>query len=74
MATPCPAEVLEPIRELCEQTQQGTAGTTLLREVLIVRYLGNSTAEAHQLFRAVWSIIRPIIMNKPALAPRIWST
>lgn len=74
MATPCPAEVLEPIRELCEHTQQGTAGTTLLREVLIVRYLGNSTAAAHQLFRAVWSIIRPIIMNKPALAPRIWST
>lgn len=74
LATPCPIDLLEKIQELCTSTQQGTAGATLMRDILIVRYLGNSTAEAHQLWRTIWYTIRPMIMRKAALAPRIWST
>lgn len=74
IATPCPADLLESVQALCAELPEGIAGATLMREVLVVRYLGNSTAAAHQLWRSIWATIRPTIMGKIATPPRIWST
>lgn len=69
-------EVLDVARACCENIAlvQGTVGCTLLNNVLVVRYLGSSTAEAHRLLRVVWQAIRPLITGREAVTPRIWNT
>ena len=47
---------------------------TLLPGVMLARYLGDSTEKAFEAFSAVWSLVRPVVLGRPALAPRIWST
>lgn len=42
--------------------------------LLIVRYLGGSSEAARDGFIEIWKTIRPIVMKRPAVAPRIWST
>lgn len=73
-------EVLACARTCCEAVSvqygslDGHIGCTLLNGVLVVRYLGQSTAEAHRLLRAVWQAIRPLITGRAAMPPRIWNT
>lgn len=75
LATPANTEALELARTCSEMPlPQGNAGVTLMNGVLIVRYLGGSTAEAHQLLRSVWQAIRPLVTERPAITPRIWNT
>jgi urease accessory protein len=47
---------------------------TQLPGVLVARYLGASTELAKQLFIRLWSILRPALCGREAVAPRIWST
>ncbi len=75
LATPASGAVLEAARLCCaDHLPQGDAGVTLMNDVLIVRYLGGSTAEAHRLLRTVWQAIRPLVTERPAVTPRIWNT
>lgn len=75
LATPASNEALQLARACCETPfPPGTAGVTLMNGVLIVRYLGASTAEAHRLLRVVWQAIRPLVIGRPAVTPRIWNT
>jgi urease accessory protein len=50
------------------------AATTLLPGLLIARYLGDSTEEALHAFTRIWKTIRPSVMGRDAVLPRIWST
>lgn len=50
------------------------AALTLLPHVLLARYLGDSAETAQNYFRAVWRLVRPKLLGRPAVAPRIWST
>ena len=50
------------------------AATTVLPGLLIARYLGDSTEEAFDRFRSLWSLLRPAVANRDAVEPRIWST
>ena len=79
IALPASDEVLQLARQHCEDHMQqykadGFAGATLLNDVLVVRYLGNSTELAHRLFRNIWLSIRPLVNGLDAVPPRIWST
>lgn len=74
LATPATMDILETVRPFCEEIILGSAGATLLNGVLVVRYLGNSTAQAHRLFRTIWQAIRPAINSRAATPPRIWNT
>lgn len=74
LATPADMDLLELVRPLCEEVSMGTAGATLLNGVLVARYLGSSTAQAHSLFRSIWQVIRPSITGRAATPPRIWNT
>jgi len=51
-----------------------SAATTVLPGLLVARYLGDSTEEAFQQFRALWSRLRPALAGRDAVEPRIWST
>jgi urease accessory protein len=50
------------------------AATTVLPWLLIARYLGDSTEEAFDQFRGLWSLLRPAVSGRDAVEPRIWST
>ena len=53
---------------------RSVAATTVLPGLLVARYLGDSTEEAFDQFRALWSLLRPAACGRDAIAPRIWST
>ena len=67
------AGALARARELLDSGSTRT-GVTLMDDLLVCRYLGGSTEEARRLFIAVWSVIRPEIIGKQAVPPRIWAT
>lgn len=49
-------------------------GATLLGDLLIVRCLARGTEPVHRHFRALWGILRPRLLGRPACPPRIWAT
>lgn len=50
------------------------AAVTALPGLIIARYLGDSTEEALQRFTAVWALLRPELLQRAAVPPRIWRT
>ena len=68
-------DVLGRIREACHrETGDYLLGFTRVRQLLIGRYLGHSAQQARKLFSLVWSIVRPELMGKTTVEPRIWNT
>ncbi len=43
-------------------------------EVLICRYLGHSAEQARHYFIRAWGVLRPLVLERTACAPRIWAT
>ncbi len=74
LATGVSCELRDGVRELLANTAAGIAGATLLDDLLVVRYLGGSTEAARRLFVAVWTLLRPALLDRPVCPPRIWST
>ncbi|MDX1344266.1 MAG: urease accessory protein UreD [Sedimenticolaceae bacterium] len=72
VATGADREVIDKAREITSETAE--TGVTLLGDVLVCRYLGDSTEQARKLFVAVWQAIRPMLIGKEAVLPRIWAT
>ena len=60
----------------CRTTQPlaGTGAVTCLPGVLVARYLGASSEAAREYFARLWSIVRPALAGRDAVAPRIWQT
>ncbi|MBC7574548.1 MAG: urease accessory protein UreD, partial [Herminiimonas sp.] len=59
-----------------ERTAQAAAntGVTQLKSVLVVRYLGDSSQTARQVMLAAWRHLRPELLAREAIVPRIWNT
>ena len=72
VATGADREVIDKAREITSEAAE--TGVTLLGDVLVCRYLGDSTEQARKLFVAVWRAIRPMLIGKVAVPPRIWAT
>lgn len=52
----------------------GATAVTLLPGLVVARYRGASTEAARHWLIDLWKTLRPVIMGRPALCPRIWST
>lgn len=66
---------LEPLREQCAPLAvEGAFAVTQLRDVLVCRYLGPHTHEARACLQRAWEILRPMLLGKAAISPRIWNT
>jgi urease accessory protein len=70
---------LGDVRRLCTHLRgrrgPGLASATLLEEdVLLCRYLGDEAADALACFEEVRRMIRPVLLGREAIAPRIWAT
>ncbi len=77
IATQVTEELLEKARlsvaEFIKQDQQHI-GMTLLDDLLVVRCLGQHAEQVSTTLKAVWSALRPEVMNRPVCLPRIWAT
>lgn len=67
-------QLIELLREKLLPAKNGNWATTLLNDILVLRYLGKSTNEVRELFVQAWKTIRPHIRGKEAVIPRIWNT
>jgi len=65
-------KILEPLRE--QQPTLGAGAVTLLPGILLARYLGSSSEAARRYFIALWRILRPALLGREAIEPRIWRT
>ena len=72
VATGADKAVLENARKIAGVETYN--GVTLLGDVLVCRYLGDSTEQARKLFVAIWKQIRPGLIGKEAVLPRICAT
>lgn len=52
----------------------GRAGATCLPDAWSARCLCDSVEEAQHWLRSVWSLLRPTMLGRAAVAPRIWAT
>lgn len=69
-----PSELLQKARDLwTEGNYSGEAGVTFtLGQGLLCRYRGFSTSEARDWLIKVWGMLRPILLQRPAIKLRIW--
>lgn len=76
-ATPVGKPLLEQARQLMAANQSNSEQHvvfTLIDDLLIARYLGNSTRQARHLLQLLWKLLRPEVHQLPACLPRIWAT
>jgi len=62
------------VRDRIDALAIKVAGATLIEDLLVVRYLGDSTEQARKVFTDIWSVLREPLMDRPASLPRIWNT
>jgi urease accessory protein len=49
-------------------------GVTQLKSVLVARYLGDSSETARRVMARTWQLLRPHLLGREAVMPRIWNT
>jgi urease accessory protein len=66
----------DSLRDQCRTVSptRGTGALTRLPDVLLARYVGDSSEAARAYFAAIWSIVRPALIGRAAALPRIWRT
>jgi urease accessory protein len=53
---------------------RGEGAVTRLPQLLVARYLGDSSEAAGRYFAALWRSLRPVLVGREAEEPRIWRT
>lgn len=76
---PLPAALVQAIREQGEglagcSGNSGSFGATQFKPVFVARYLGDSSEAARKLMMATWQQLRPHLIGREAVMPRIWNT
>jgi urease accessory protein len=83
VASPAPpAAIVDELRAVADG--DGLAAITVLSDgadasqgahsALVCRYVGRSAERARTFLQAVWHLIRPAVLGRAAVAPRIWAT
>ena len=58
-----------------QSIETGLSGVSRVEpDLLVARYLGDSTEHALRYFKMLWQILRPVALGMEACAPRIWNT
>lgn len=71
---PVPAPVLAQIRNDIVADGDHLFGISQTRSVLVARHLGHDSETARRLMLAVWQRLRPYLLERAAITPRIWQT
>jgi urease accessory protein len=72
LATPASRAQVDAIRALA--ADQPFAAVSLVDGILVLRALGAQAEPVKNLFIAAWQILRPAVIGRAALLPRIWAT
>jgi urease accessory protein len=72
LAYPATASMREAARSVSAHDVE--SAVTLVDEVLVCRALGAQAEPVRRLFIAIWQALRPELIGKPAVLPRIWAT
>ena len=68
-------KILLSCRALAAQLDMtSVAAISYVGNLFIGRYLGDSADQARQLFTLWWQLLRPLLLQREACPPRIWST
>lgn len=65
---------MKTCRELLVSSGTDYVGASLMEDLLVVRYLGNSTEAARRMFTNIWQTLRPRTLGRSPSVPRIWAT
>ncbi|MCB1745426.1 MAG: urease accessory protein UreD [Gammaproteobacteria bacterium] len=80
LATPAEQDTLERGRDvvrtlLAEQRPAGLQmGVSLIGELLVARVVASSLQGMQRALVELWTALRPLLLGRPACAPRIWAT
>ena len=69
-----PVAVLNEIRADIAADGEHVFGVTQTKGVLVARHLGDDSETARRLMLAVWRRLRPHLLQREAVTPRIWQT
>jgi urease accessory protein len=72
LATPATREHVAQLRALIDA--RPLAGVSLVDGVLVLRALAPQAEALRQLFIAAWRLLRPSLIGREAVPPRIWNT
>ncbi|XBS68750.1 urease accessory protein UreD [Acerihabitans sp. KWT182] len=73
-AAPADGRMLEKVRGLLARADLPAAGATLVDQLLLVRLLEHDNQRLQGILHNVWALLRPEIVGRQAVPPRIWST
>ena len=63
------------LRQLREEIDvHGRSGATQLPQMVVVRHLGRSSEAARAVMVAAWRRLRPVLLQREAVIPRLWHT
>ncbi|WP_313178593.1 urease accessory protein UreD [Massilia sp.] len=63
------------MRQLREEIDvHGRSGATQLPQLVVVRHLGRSSEAARAVMVAAWRRLRPVLLGRDAVIPRLWHT
>jgi urease accessory protein len=75
IAAPLGAEAFGALRQsIPDPAGDVQSAITLVDQVVILRGLAHHADALKRHFFQAWAILRPILMGRPATAPRIWAT
>lgn len=79
--TPAISQTVSALRRVADALGSATrAAVTTVTDIdgevegIVCRYLGPRAEEARSFFRQAWAVLRPALLARPAVSPRIWST
>ncbi|MDC2891112.1 urease accessory protein UreD [Psychrosphaera algicola] len=71
----CRVILIEQLRDVLKAEQsEELVSITQIRQLLVIRYLGEHAEQCKRLFVILWKILRPLYADKSATMPRIWHT
>jgi len=69
-----PAALISAIRADIAADGEHVFGVTQTKGVLVARHLGDDSETARRLMLTVWRRVRPHLLDREAVTPRIWQT
>ncbi|MFB1035315.1 MAG: urease accessory protein UreD, partial [Sinobacterium sp.] len=69
------SQLITQLRKIVEQhSASSLISITAIRQLLVMRYLGQQAHQCKSLFIELWKLVRPVYMDKQGVQPRIWYT
>ena len=71
---PIETALVDRVREAIGEPAQGLCSVSSLQDLLVVRALGANVEGVRASLIAAWQVLRPAIVERAAVTPRIWAT